>query len=170
VKWKWPTGLAKWRGVLERYKYVLLVIAAGLFLLLLPTAGSDAAEGMAAAAQEEASFQLEGFERQLEEILSRIEGAGETHVVLTLKNDGRRVLAQDSQRGSDGSLTTDVVTVGRGSGNQDVVEVQTYTPEFQGALVVCPGGEDPQVQLRLLAAVSALTGLGSDKISICRGN
>jgi len=38
------------------------------------------------------------------------------------------------------------------------------------ALVVCPGGGDPRIQLRLLEAVSALTGLGTDRISICQGN
>ena len=37
-------------------------------------------------------------------------------------------------------------------------------------LVVCAGGGDPQVRLRLVEAVSALTGLGSDRISICEGN
>ena len=51
-----------------------------------------------------------------------------------------------------------------------VVPLYTLTPQFQGALVVCPGGGDPAVQLRLLEAVSALTGLGSDRISICEGN
>ncbi len=37
------------------------------------------------------------------------------------------------------------------------------------ALIVCPGGGDARVRLRLIEAVSALTGLGADRISVCAG-
>ena len=67
-------------------------------------------------------------------------------------------------------MTESTVTLGRGSGEQSVVPLQTLAPQFRGALVVCPGGEDPQVRLKLAEAVSALTGLGADRISICKGN
>lgn len=59
--------------------------------------------------------------------------------------------------------------MGRGTGSQEVVPLQTLAPEFQGALIVCQGGGDPAVRLNVLQAVSALTGLGADKISICQG-
>ena len=54
------------------------------------------------------------------------------------------------------------------SGQQDVVPLQTVAPEFRGALVVCPGGGNAQVRLKLIEAVSALTGLGSDRIAVVR--
>ena len=60
--------------------------------------------------------------------------------------------------------------MGRGSGNQSVVPVQTLTPSFRGALVVCAGGDDPGVRLQVIRAVSALTGLGSDCITVCQGD
>ena len=47
------------------------------------------------------------------------------------------------------------------------MEVAQQYPAFLGALVVSNGGGDPQVKLDLLQAVKALTGLGSDQISIC---
>jgi len=59
--------------------------------------------------------------------------------------------------------------VGKLSSQQESVVVQTIGPIFQGALLVCPGGDDPGVRLALIQAVSALTGLGSDRISICKG-
>lgn len=167
MKWKLPVSAVAWKQTLNRYKYALVVVAAGLCLLLLPTGGDG---GAPAPPAEGESFDLAGFEARLEEVLSRVEGAGDTRVVLTLRSDGLRVLAQDSRRDKDGSITTDVVTVGKGTGAQEVVEIQTYFPQFQGALVVCPGGENPQVRLHLTTALSALTGLGADKISICKGN
>ena len=50
-----------------------------------------------------------------------------------------------------------------------VVAVENLSPSFRGALVVCPGGDDPAIQWKILQAVSALTGLGSDRICVCGG-
>ena len=107
------------------------------------------------------------MERKLEQALSRVDGAGEVTVVLTVKSGARQILAQDSSRSGEESSTSTVV-VSTGSGTEDAVVLQQVYPQYQGALVVCPGGGDPAVCLRLVDAVSALTGLGADKISICK--
>ncbi|MFR6185537.1 MAG: hypothetical protein ACLUJG_08285 [Lawsonibacter sp.] len=41
MKISWPKGMERWKAVLDRYRYALLVIAVGVLLLLLPT-GSPA--------------------------------------------------------------------------------------------------------------------------------
>ena len=167
MKWKWPEAARRWKGALGKYGYVLLVIAAGAILLLLPS-GSRDSPGEEPPAQEE-RFDLEAFEEKLERTLSRIEGAGETQVVLTLDGGSRQVLARDQERDGEGGGTNTVVTVGRGSGQQEVVPLQTVAPEFRGALVVCPGGGDAATRLKIIQSVSALTGLGADRISVCAG-
>lgn len=159
------------RTLFERYKYVLLVIAAGAVLLLV-----SFEEKPAQTAQRENSLdgglRIEDLEQRLEDALSQVEGAGEVKVVLTVKSTARQVLAQDGrsvQRGEDleSSLTT--VVVSRGSGAQEPVMIQQLSPQYQGALVVCSGGDVPTVRLRIVEAVCALTGLGADKISVCKG-
>ena len=162
MKWKWPEA-----GALGKYSYVLLVIAAGAALLLLPSGGRDSPPEEAPAREEGASFDLEGFERKLERALSLVEGAGETQVVLTLDGGSRQVLARNQDKDGNGGGSNTVVTVGKGSGQQEVVPLQTVAPQFRGALIVCPGGGDAATRLRLIEAVSALTGLGSDRISVC---
>ncbi len=170
MKWKWPEAAQRWKGALRKYQYVLLVMAAGVVLLLLPTGGRDSPrEGAPQQQTEGASFDLEAFEKKLAGTLSQIEGAGETRVVLTLDGGSRQVLARNQEREGDGGTSNTVVTVGRGSGQQDVVPLQTVAPQFRGALVVCPGGGSAQVRLKIIEAVSALTGLGSDRISVCAG-
>ena len=169
MKEKWSGLARRWRGVLEKYRYVLLVIGAGVLLLLLPTGeGGDTARP---GEQEETaeSFDLERFEEKLAQVLSQVEGAGKTRVVLTLEEGSRQVLARDQERDRDGGAASTVVTVGRGSGSQGVVPLQTVAPRFRGALVVCPGGGDPRVRLKLIEAVSALTGLGASRVSVCPG-
>ena len=150
----------------------LLVVAVGALLLLLPTGGTQpAAEERQT--DRETFFQLEELE-ELEEKLARtlssIHGAGETEVMLTLKSGSRQVLAQDTQSRGEGERSVSTVTLGRGSGSQEVVPLQTVAPQFRGALVVCAGGDDPGVRLQVIRAVSALTGLGSDCITVCQGD
>ena len=112
------------------------------------------------------------LEDRLEQALSQISGAGEVEVVLTLKSGPQQVLAQDvdttvDDRGTQSVLSS--VVVSHGGGEEEAVVIQQLSPQYQGALVVCSGGDDPQVRLRLVEAVSALTGLGADQISVCKG-
>ena len=93
-------------------------------------------------------------------------------VALTVRTGARQVLAQDttaSDREGESAETRTTVVISGGSGREEAVSLQQLAPQFQGAVVVCPGGDDPTVQLRLAEAVSDLTGLGADKISICKG-
>ena len=47
------------------------------------------------------------------------------------------------------------------------VAATTY-PRFQGALIVCEGADSAAVRLRLLEAVSAVTGLSTDRITVVK--
>lgn len=155
------------RASLHKYRLVWLVILVGLFLLLLPTGGGEGEEAAAEPAQ--GTFDLEKTEARLAQALSQIKGAGEVTVMLTVANGPRQVLAQDVDRNSQqGEESTQTVILSRGS-SQETVTVQEIYPRYQGALVVCPGGDDPEVRLQITEALSALTGLGADKISISEG-
>ena len=55
-----------------------------------------------------------------------------------------------------------------GSGQEAVLLMQRY-PTFQGALVVCEGGDNAEIRLLMARAVSALTGIGTDRITVCKG-
>ena len=152
--------------LLEKYKFVLLVILTGIVLLTLPDLGGSATAREQAAAMESAglAFDLDGLERKLADTLSRVEGA--------VKTSTRQVLAQDastSQKEGETEESRSTVVVSQGSGREEAVPLQQIYPQFQGALVVCEGADDPGIRLAMVEAVSALTGLGSDKISICKG-
>ncbi|MGN8895763.1 stage III sporulation protein AG [Flavonifractor sp. HCP28S3_F3] len=175
------TDLLQWKKRLDvlfqRYKYVLLVILVGAVLLLLPPlwekdeTKESTAESQTGQAGETADS-VADLEQRLEEALSQIQGVGEADVILTLKSGPQKVLAQDSdtsisEQGTESTLSS--VIVSQGSGVEDAIVIQQLSPQYQGALVVCSGGANPEVRLRLVEAVSALTGLGADKISVCKG-
>lgn len=157
----------KIKGPMEKYRVVLLVILAGLVLLMLPLDQEE--EPLQEETTADAQFDLAVLEARLEEALSKIDGAGEVTVVLTIQNGPRQVLAQNVDQGSGEEETTETVILSRGSSTQETVTVQELYPSYQGALLVCEGGDDPDVRLKLTEATSALTGLGADKISISKG-
>lgn len=159
-------------SALGRYKYVFLVMLAGVVLLLWPDSKQTIQNGEPAAAGMEEDFSVEALEEKLEKTLSEIDGAGQVQVMLTVQSGMKRVLAQDGSLEQGESSTqreTQTVVISAGSGAQETVLVQQIYPRFQGALVVAAGGGDPSVRLKLTEAVAALTGLGADKISICKG-
>ncbi|WP_186564429.1 stage III sporulation protein AG [Lawsonibacter celer] len=163
---------ARLKTIWSKYKFVLLVILAGIVLLAIPSFGDQVQETTPAAVETVDDFSVETMESRLAEALSQIEGAGEVRVVLTVKSGARRILAQDgktTQKDGQVDSTISTVIISNGDRSEETVALQQLSPQYQGALVVCSGGDDPAVRLCLSDAVSALTGLGADKISICKG-
>ena len=155
---------------LGQYKYVLLVILVGMVLLLLPSLGGEkesASAGTGAGASG-VDFNLDDMERRLADALSQIDGAGKTQVILTLKGGVRQVLARDETISERESSSTTVV-VSKTGGGQDAVTLQEVYPQYQGALIICPGGGEAAVKLKITEAVAAVTGLGPARISVCQG-
>ena len=152
-----------------KYKYVLLVLLVGVLLLLFPSGEKEEGKTNAILTQESVSqFSREALEEKLKRTLSQVEGAGEVYVVLTLKEGPKQVLAQEGSA-TETTRETAPVLASRGGGIQEPVTVQEMGPSYLGALVVAQGAGDPSVKLALTQAVSALTGLGADKISVCKG-
>jgi len=158
------------RKLLERYKWVLLVIAVGLLLLALPGGREKPLAKLEAQPASSQEFDLAEMETKFAKALSEIKGAGEVTVVLSVKTGTRQLLAEDSvsSEGKDGrEEKTSTVVLSKGSGGEETVKLQEIYPQFQGALIISDGGDNPVVRLKLTEATSALTGLGADKISIC---
>ena len=144
---------------------MVLILLVGLVLMLLPSGDSgDTRERESSGT----TYSLEETERRLEELLKNVQGVGQVNVMLTLKSGSTLELAEDSStslRDSETKRERDVVTVSRGGGEEVVVTQERY-PIYQGAVVVCEGGGNSAVRLSVIEAVSVLTGLGSDKITV----
>lgn len=159
--------------MLEKYKYVLLAMLVGVALLVWPSGGSSAPAQTAADVEQSVPdpFDTRETEEWMAQTLSHIEGAGRVRVLLSVAQSPRQVLAQDGLAdvaGESSRRETSTVMVSRGTGQQEPAVLQVLAAEYRGAVVVSPGGDDPQVRLALSQAVSALTGLGADRISICK--
>ena len=161
-------------NVWHKYKYALLIAAAGLLLLIRP---SGTKEPGAAAMQTESRSEAAELEEKLESQLAKIEGVGRVAVVLSVQSEPERVLAADSdisvRQDADGeeiqtqSRLTHILLSGA-SGGEETVTLRRSAAVYRGALVVCEGGDRASVRLTVTQAVSALTGLTADRIVVLR--
>ena len=153
------------KGIIERlgkYKYTVLILLLGVGLMLFPT-GRDSPKP-------EAPEPTTDLEAELEEILRRVDGAGEVDVLLTYAEGTFFSYQVNETRSTDDSRTEqeqETVLVSTDAGDAPVI-VRTRYPTFRGAVVVCEGADRPSVRLDIVNAVSSLTGLSSDKISVIK--
>lgn len=152
----------------KKYRYVLLVFAVGLFLMLLPSGKTDPNKETDIIESED---NILSVEEQLGAILSQVRGAGEVQVMLTQAN-GEETLYQINEDFSDTSdsntTRTDTVTITDADRNETGLVRQVNPPTYQGAIIVCQGADSPTVRLAIIEAVSKVTGLGADKISVLK--
>lgn len=151
-----------------RYKYAALILLLGMTLMLLPQREKKQPE--IPAEQVKVAEEL-GLEEQLENILSRMEGVGETQVLLTLATGTAYQYQTDVRtytKQEDAEVQKETVLASDGAGKESPITVRTTYPTYKGALVLCQGADSAAVRLDVTNAVSDLTGLGSDKITVIK--
>ena len=157
----------KIRDWFGRYRYGLLVVALGIFLMVLPTGDRKESQMVQQSPSTETTASVD---EELAEILAQIRGVGRVKVMLTEATGAETVYQTDSDRSQSpdsSSVRTETVTV-TGNGSQTGL-VKTVTPPiFLGAIVVCQGGDNPSVRLAVAQAVSVVTGISMDRISVLK--
>lgn len=158
--------------LIRRYQYVWVVLLAGILLLAAGGGTRDAPAAPESDGQKPAadSFDLAAFEARLQDSLSQIQGAGAVKLMLSLEESGQTVYASNVRHsqgeGANGSYERSLSTVSDGSYGEQPVQIEQHCPTFRGAVVLCQGAESDQVRLAVTQAVSAVCGLGADRISV----
>ncbi len=152
----------------KKYRYPILVLLIGIFLMILP--GKEK-ETVQTPQIQETSPQQADLSKDLEQILSQIQGVGKVKVLLSVAAGERYEYQQDediSTSESGGSSRKDTVIITDDNRNQEPILSQVLPPSYRGAIVVCQGAEQAQVRLAVVEAVSRLTGLGADAICVLK--
>ena len=89
------------------------------------------------------------------------------HVLLITTRSVGQFHQSDVRRSGETSEETTVFSANQSAQKTPVV-TKTKKASYAGAVVVCDGADSAVVRLRIVQAVSALTGLGSDKISVIK--
>ena len=146
------TGIKKAFDRLRSRKYFSWAVYGALLLLAIFFYGLG--EGWFQAAPRDGPVASEAtLEERLEDILSRMRGAGRVRVPVTYATAGERVAA----------------TVATEGGQSPIILVERE-PEIRGVIVVAEGAADPTVRLSLQRAVQAGTGVPLSCIEVFEMN
>ena len=118
----------------------LLLAAAGIFLLLSGNGLFSPGEKKTAAGEDPAAYRA-SLERELSTLCAEIRGVGRVSVMITLA-DGERTTYSGSKVAS------------------------VTPPAVLGAALVCDGGGDAEVKAELTRLVSALLGIGANRVTV----
>ncbi len=158
----------KLTAFVKKYRYVILVLCVGLGLMAIPSR-STADEPAEIPLVTEAESPTD--EERLAEILSQIDGAGKVRVLLSIASGEETLFQKDEDVTADGESSSaqgSTVTVTDADRGESGLIRQKNPPVYKGAIVVCQGAEDPQIRLAIVDAVSNITGLGADRISVLK--
>ena len=162
----WKQQVGTWLSKLGKYRYTVLILLLGVGLMLIPFEKKSSS----APTVDSVTLEEEPLEARLERLLSKVDGAGAVSVLLTLEKGPRQTYQEDTQTKTDagGSQSQSQTVLVSSGGAESPVPVQTTYPIYKGAVVVCQGADRAAVKLDIIRAVSSLTGLGSDRITVIK--
>lgn len=147
---------------IKKYRYVALVLLAGLILMALPEGETEDTEPVQSQSESQPSLQ-----ESLEEILSQIQGAGKVRVLLS-EASGTETVYQTDVDSTDSTTRRDTVILSASDRGEAGLVRQTNPPDYLGAIVLCQGADNAAVRLSIVEAVANVTGLTTDKISVLK--
>ena len=166
-------------------KVIVITGLVGILLILMSGVFTDKKENSEAKQSSDIAYiSLTQYENELEQnladIISSINGAGKTRVLLTMDSTVEQVYATDknmSQNNSensgdsteskkDTSATTTYITVELSDGTQQTVLLKEIQPKVRGVVVVCNGGDNNVVKEKIVDAVTKLLDISSSRVSV----
>ena len=174
---------------LKRSDWLILVLAGILILIIaLPTDTKEkkqAEEAKENISKENNTMEAskDEIERKLEDILEKIDGAGDVKVMISYQDSGTQVVEKDKNT-SENSLEESDSTGGvRSTKEQQLQESTVYEdadagntpfvskellPKVEGILIVASGGDNQKVKQNISEAVLALFQVEAHRIKIVK--
>ena len=103
------------------------------------------------------------FERQLEAVISQIDGAGKTRVMVTVESTVSYEYATDDSY-SESKYESEIVIIG----SDKALIKKIDNPEVAGVLVICDGGDSAVIKEKILKAVATVLDISSNKVYITK--
>ena len=193
---KFPFSLIKEGKISqEKKEKAVIIFLLGVFFLLAATplssfSGKKKAETAIdketnpkqSEKNEEYDAYIEALENKLEKTIGGMEGAGKVLVMITLKDNGEKILDKNQPYESESikskeegkesettSIKSDQETVLiEKEGDTAPIVVQEMYPEIEGVVVVCEGGDNTALALHIKEAVQALFSIDAHNIVVCK--
>lgn len=165
----------------QRRTNLIIMLAAGAVLLILLSGCPQSGESDDQITTTTADQYAAQLEQRLEQIISTVEGAGKSRVMVTLQNGVEYIYASEDAVSTDSSESTDSsgrqssgereehqsshIIIDTGQGEQALVRTELM-PSVSGVVVVCPGAGDPEVAQRIMSVVTTALDISPKRVCI----
>ena len=124
---------------------------------------------------------ITALENKLEQTIEGMEGAGKVDVMITLKDTGEKILDKNQPYESEEETNTEEnkeskknriqnnqeTVLVETEGNTEPIIVRELYPDIEGVVVVCEGGDNSALTVKIKEAVQALFSIDAHKIGGC---
>ena len=158
----------------NRNKKTLLILAAGLIGIVFILFSEAASEKESYDSTEKETFDKDIseseiiLENRIGEAVSKIKGAGKTHVTITFESSEETFYAKNfsgSIRESEKESEEEIVVID-GKNGEEPIYLKTDVAKIRGVLVICEGGANPLVKEKIIEGICALLDIPSNKVSV----
>ena len=165
----------------KRLLLVLFLFAVGLAALIFSELGQSKDDAQlqetTLSAHTSTSEYIQGLEERLTSIISSIDGAGVTRVMITLESGNEDVYLHNYDYGEDidevgagnREVKDEYVIVDSG-GTENGIVIRVEEPKIRGVAVVCEGGGNAYVKTQIISTVTALLDISSARVSVAKMN
>ena len=179
----------------DKKEKIVIIFLLGIFFLLaaspLSSLSGEKKEEKATTEEEtlspnikntEYDAYIEALENKLEQTIGGMEGAGKVLVMITLKDNGEKILDKnrpyenESSKSKEGEKESEITSMKSDQetvliekeGDTSPIIVQEMYPEIEGVVVVCEGGDNATLALHIKEAVQALFSIDAHNIVVCK--
>ena len=150
----------------------------GVVLLIIPSGEKKAEKKESVTAAQSQETYAEDIEKRLTEIVSSIDGAGKTRVMVTLESGAEQVYARNEKIKSDTSGGTTLekenfsdekeYVLIESDGNEGGMIIKLIQPKIRGVAVVCEGGGSDAVRQEITQAITAVLDINASRVYITK--
>ncbi len=178
--WKAESGGKNWFSSKQSKYLLVIIICFGILALLWPVAQTDNSKSVVPASSSQDTISSDTNQRmssELEGILSKISGAGQVDVSLTLVSDGvksyatndrneSRIIEEKDAKGSNKLTREENITHDLATSGSSPLLLEARTPEVIGVLLVAEGASDAGVRENLRNATATLLNIPVYKVRV----
>lgn len=149
--------IKKITGNISKRKAIYILGGIGILFLCMSFFSAEKKEAVPIA-QSEVDYCVQ-IEERLEKILPGIVNVGKVDVMVTAKNYGEIIPAENKDN-------NEIIILNQKGGGEDIKIIEESYPEIQGVIIVAEGGKSDKVKNDLTEAIVALLGVEAHKIKV----
>ena len=161
----------KLKDMPPKMKLVILAVLgiAGVLLVIIGSSGQKNAgvqKNTSENKEDNATLAyIENLENKIRTITGQITGSDNVSVIVTV-SDGVQYVYVSDEKTEDGSMNREYITVRKENGAGTLILQKEIYPPIEGVSVACRGGDDPNIQAKVISVISTALGLPSNRICI----